>query len=82
MTSMFTKLVDKYGIPANAVPMAPAELDALAGQLPPELLAFWREYGLGMWLNGKFQFCHPADYADLVEQIFAGDPDFLHLPLT
>ena len=57
--------------------MAPAELDALAGRLPPDLLAFWKEYGLGTWLDGKFQFCRPADYADLVEQIFADDPDFL-----
>ncbi len=77
MIGMFTTLVGKYGPPANAVPMAPAELDALAGRLPPELLAFWREYGLGVWLDGKFQFCRPADYAELVEQIFEDDPDFL-----
>ena len=77
MASMFTELVGKYGPAANAVPIAPGELDALAGRLPPELLAFWREYGLGTWLDGKFQFCRPADYAELVEQIFADDPDLL-----
>ncbi len=77
MESDFTELVGKYGPPAHAVPIAPAELDALAGRLPSELLAFWREYGLGMWLDGKFQFCRPADYAELVEQIFENDPDLL-----
>ena len=77
MTSVFNALVDKYGAPTNAVSIAPAELDALAGRLPPELLEFWQKYGLGMWLNGKFQFCRPADYADIVEQIFEGDPDLL-----
>ncbi len=75
MISMFTRLVGKYDPPAKAVPMAPAELDALAGRLPSDLLVFWQEYGLGMWLDGKFQFCRPADYAELVEQIFADDPD-------
>ena len=30
-----------------------------------------------MGLDGKFQFCRPADYMNLVEQIFAGDPDLL-----
>ena len=77
MESLFTELVGEYGLPAHAVPMAPAELDALAERLPPELLAFWREYGLGTWLNGKFQFCRRADYAELVEQIFEDDPDLL-----
>ena len=81
MESMFTTLVGRYGPPTNAVSMAPAELDALAGRLPPELLAFWREYGLGTWLEGKFQFCQPRDYVDLVEQIFTGDPD-LHPSAT
>ena len=75
MVNMFVKLVSRYGPPVNAVPMPPAELDALEGRLPPELLAFWREYGLGKWLDGKFQFCRPTDYADLVEQIFEDDPD-------
>ena len=77
MASMFTALIGKHGPPAKAMPMAPAELDALAEQLPSELLAFWREYGLGTWLDGKFQFCRPGDYAELVEQVFEDDPDFL-----
>ena len=41
MASEFTELVVDYGAPANAVPMASGELDALAGRLPPELLVFW-----------------------------------------
>ena len=77
MEDDFVELVGKYGPPANAVHMPPAELDALEGRLPQELLAFWRKYGLGSWLNGKFQFCRPADYADIVEQIFDNDPDLL-----
>ena len=77
MAIAFNILLDAFGPPVNAVPMAPAELEALAGRLPPELLAFWREYGLGMWLDGKFQFCRPTDYADLVRQIFEDDPDLL-----
>ncbi len=75
MASVLTALVGRYGPPADAVPIDPAELDALAGRLPPELVAFWREYGLGTWLGGKFQFCWPAEYAPLVEQVFADDAD-------
>ena len=30
-----------------------------------------------MWLDGKFQFCRPSDYANLVEQIFEDDPELL-----
>ena len=77
MDSLLAELVGEYGPPAKALPMPAAELDALESRLPAELLAFWREYGLGIWLDGKFQFCRPADYAELVEQIFEGDPDLL-----
>lgn len=76
MSSIFDLLVRKYGTPTLPTRPLAAQLDALAGHLPPDLVAFWQRQGIGLWLDGKFQFCLPSDYAPLVARIFADDPDF------
>ena len=76
MASLFDRLLQRYGAPEPAVRPAPAELDALAGRLPDELVALWREHGIGLWLGGKFQFCKPPLYAPVVERVFGGDQEF------
>lgn len=46
-------------------------------KLPDDLILFWREHGIGTWLNGKFQFCIPSDYSGIVDILFSGDQDII-----
>lgn len=46
-------------------------------KLPDDLILFWREHGIGTWLNGKFQFCIPSDYSEIVDVLFSGDQDII-----
>ena len=44
--------------------------------LPPILLDFWENHGLGGLSEGRIRFVLPPDYAGAVARLFAGDPDF------
>ncbi|MBS0980307.1 hypothetical protein JK174_05830 [Acetobacter thailandicus] len=46
-------------------------------KLPDDLILFWREHGVGTWLSGKFQFCIPSDYSEIVDILFSGDPEII-----
>ncbi|OUI85728.1 hypothetical protein HK11_01840, partial [Acetobacter sp. DmW_043] len=46
-------------------------------KIPDDLILFWREHGIGTWLNGKFQFCIPAYYSGIVDILFSGDQDII-----
>nr|WP_242005187.1 GAD-like domain-containing protein [Acetobacter thailandicus] len=46
-------------------------------KLPDDLILFWREHGIGTWLSGKFQFCIPSDYSEIVNILFSGDPEII-----
>lgn len=47
--------------------------DYYKDKLPADWVSLWREYGIGVLLNGRFQFCIPSDYTSIVENLFAGD---------
>ena len=76
MASLFDRLLRRYGAPELATRPTPADLEGLAGRLPDELVALWREHGIGLWRGGKFQFSLPSDYAPVVERVFGGDQEF------
>lgn len=69
----FATLLDDNGPPEQAFRPQPEELASLDGHLPSDLLAFWRTYGIGMWKQGKFQFCLPQHFAPLAQRLFVGD---------
>ena len=69
----FATLLEDNGPPEQAMHPCPEQLAELEGHLPADLLAFWRRYGIGMWKQGKFQFCLPQRFAPVAERIFAGD---------
>jgi hypothetical protein len=76
VNDVFCYLVEKYGAPQKASPLSQSELVMLHDRLPSGLLDFWREFGAGSWLSGKFQFCSPAQYKSIVDLIFRDDPQF------
>ncbi|QDH18090.1 GAD-like domain-containing protein [Swingsia samuiensis] len=67
--------IKKYGVLKNQRNVSEEICQKYKGKLPQALIQFWREYGIGTWLDGKFQFCIPSDYADIVDILFEGDPD-------
>lgn len=73
----FAKLLDHNGLPEQASRPRPEQLAALDGHLPDDLLSFWRRYGIGMWKQGKFQFCLPQRFKPVVDRIFAGDAQLI-----
>ena len=76
MNELFAYKVEKFGAPANAEPFDAAAALQWRNKLPNGLLELWQEYGIGMWANGKFQFCRPDRYDSIVETIFQGDHQF------
>ena len=71
----FGYMVGKFGVPAHAQKVDPETLSDMSGKLPSTLLAFWKTYGLGLWLGGKFQFADPLRYAPVVETVLSGDAE-------
>ena len=43
---------------------AAATLERFQGKVPPELLAFWQEYGFGNYGGGLLKIIDPTDYVD------------------
>ncbi|MEB2848009.1 DUF1851 domain-containing protein [Rhizobiales bacterium RZME27] len=72
----FEYLLSKNGAFSDQRSVDDDTLASLQSAFPEEFLQFWREAGLGVWRQGRFQFCNPHDMAELSEKIFAGDPDF------
>ncbi|NHN95358.1 GAD-like domain-containing protein [Acetobacter thailandicus] len=71
------KYIKKYG-ELNYRKDVPEKIcEKYKGKLPNDLILFWQEYGIGTWLNGKFQFCIPSDYSGIVDILFSGDPDII-----
>jgi hypothetical protein len=72
-SNIFDLVVKKFG-PPNEAQAVPAEIIAeFSPVLPPELILFWQNFGIGLWLSGKFQLCLPSDYASILDELSAGD---------
>lgn len=72
----FIYLVEEFGRPKNAISLSSEELSRYGGVLPDGLIEFWRECGLGTWLEGRFQFCNPGKYQSIVDTLLNGDADY------
>ncbi|QDH17382.1 GAD-like domain-containing protein [Swingsia samuiensis] len=69
------EFIQEYGELKNQKKVSNEICNEYEEKLPNALIQFWREYGIGTWLEGKFQFCIPSDYADIIDILFEGDPD-------
>ncbi len=72
----FQYLIKKFGAPNPAQVMKANQEAKLRSQLPDSLVDFLKIYGFGQWLEGRFQFCRPDDYAAILEIVFKNDLDF------
>jgi len=71
--NVFDLVVKKFGPPDEAQSVQPEKLAECSSLLPPELIGFWKEFGIGLWLDGKFQMCLPSDYAEIIDELADGD---------
>ena len=76
MNEDFEYLVKKNGPQAHSQPFDERDATFWAGRLPSGLIEFWRAFGVGTWAGGKFQFCRPDRYAEIVRIVLADDSDF------
>lgn len=70
---LFQRALDKYGPPQGGEPAPATMLESYQGRVPDDLLKFWAEYGLGLWMKGYFQFCNPETYKPILEYAFGND---------
>lgn len=62
----------------DQTPVAPDVIAAWEGILPPIVLDFWRNHGIGTLQGGLMRLCLPGDFDGLLSQIFHADKDFSH----
>ncbi|WP_414833992.1 GAD-like domain-containing protein [Afifella sp. YEN Y35] len=76
LTKSFEKSLERFGVPQGGERLSAEELASYRGKLPNSLLEFWEAHGLGIWLDGFFQFCNPDKYQSILKFIFAKDNEF------
>ncbi|MFC4637696.1 GAD-like domain-containing protein [Deinococcus hohokamensis] len=57
--------------------MPAGRIERYAGQVPEELLAIWRQYGLTSHGQGEVWFTNPEDYTEIVQAFFGREQPFL-----
>lgn len=45
-------------------------------RLPDFLLRYWSEQGWGSLSNGQYWVCDPDQFCPVMEEVFAGDPEY------
>ena len=72
----FAYCLKKFGLPISGEAVPPEVIAAYAGRTPSSLHDFWKQCGVGLWLDGRFQLCRPDRYQPILDMILANDPDF------
>jgi len=72
----FAYCVEKFGIPVGGQRIDPGVIEAYRSIVPDSMIAFWKECGVGLWLDGRFQLVSPDRYQGLLDLILQGDPDY------
>ncbi|MBY4611380.1 DUF1851 domain-containing protein [Rhizobium sp. 9T] len=66
-------IVQDFGFPENGT--ARPDLGYYRGKVPEAMIDFWQQNGIGIVLDGYFQFCDPGHYDGILKLVFSGDPD-------
>lgn len=72
----FHDILDVLGPMTHVTPVSRKEAEPYRGRLPDGLLDFWIEHGRGALLNGYVWLCDPALLRPVLEELFAGDPQY------
>ena len=71
----FEYLSAKYG-PMDLTAPVPADFASrMAGRLPRSLIDFVSINGFGLWRRGRFQFCDPDIYSEILDFVTRNDPE-------
>ena len=64
---MITDFIKKDDVPEELI-------KEYEDKLPSEVIAFWKEFGFGVFYNGYLKSINPNDYKELIEKsYFLGD---------
>lgn len=72
----FEYCIEKFGPPRSGEKIPDRVLDLYREKVPQSMSDFWEEFGVGLWLDGRFQLVRPDFYQGLINMILANDPDF------
>jgi hypothetical protein len=70
----FEYFISKFGEPTHRVEASPSAVEKWRGQLPDQLLAYWKDEGWCGYADGLFWTVNPSDYEDLVDEWLADSP--------
>ncbi len=76
LNANFAYCLKKFGLPMGGEAVPPEVLAAYGGRTPSSLRDFWKQCGVGLWLDGRFQLCRPDRYQPILDMILANDPDY------
>lgn len=75
MSTIFDEVIEKFGPPKGGHVLEETEIARLRGALPDPYLAFLKDIGVGVWMDGFFQLIEPEKYQPIVEMIFGHDKE-------
>ena len=76
LNANFAYCLKKFGLPMGGEAVPPEVLAAYGGRTPSSLRDFWKQCGVGLWLDGRFQLCRPDRYQPILDMILANDPHY------
>lgn len=53
-----------------------------SGKLPEEILGIWHQYGFGSFLNGYLKFINPAQYVELLKEVYVRSEQAVPVAVT
>ena len=72
----YDDLVQSFGPPQHVTYPTQEHLDYWEGRVPPLILQYWQEEGWGSLSKGQYWTCDPEFLRPVMEQVFAGDPQY------
>lgn len=73
---LYDALVIKYAPPVFQTYPTQDQLNRWSGHLSDYLLRWWSEQGWGPLANGQYWVCSPDQLRPVLEEVFAGDPQY------
>lgn len=72
----YDDLINEYAPPTYRKFPTQEQIAYWRGRVPDLLLRWWTEQGWGSLSDGKYWVCDPEQLRPVIEEVFAGDPDY------
>lgn len=76
LPDMLDYMVQRLGAPRQSRRMSAQAAQGYKERIPPRLVRFWQEVGLGSYFGGLYWICEPGPFDPLLAQVFKGDREF------